>query len=326
MIELLSGIKKIFNNSISGILGNIRHEIGSCDIAPLPDDISCKNPEKKEYKWKPVNDQPKDTSRDVLIRDAEYAIQVATNYIRLLPCGASYLSDKVVLEIGAGINFGSSLIFSCYGAHVMVSDKYLPPWDEKYHPAFYDTLKNLLKKRYPGINLKIFDSIIANNAYSGDAIICHNTSAEDMSCIPDSSVDIIFSNAVLEHLNDLKKAFYHMFRITKCGGLGFHQVDFRDHRDMSRPLEFLLMRDKDFSRMFEEKCGECGNRYRYDEVQDFIEKTGFTIVEFVQSHFVDGTYLNDFILGLKNSEGSKYRDYSLEKLKVDGGHFHLLKK
>lgn len=66
---------------------------------------------------------------------------------------------------------------------------------------------------------------------------------------PSDSVDVILSNAVLEHLENHPKAFSEFFRVTKARGLGFPQVDFRDHRSFERPLEHLLMSREKFERV-----------------------------------------------------------------------------
>ena len=47
--------------------------------------------------------------------------------------------------------------------------------------------------------------------------------------LPAASVDLIFSNSVLEHLRDPEAVMNESARILKSGGLMIHHVDFRDH-------------------------------------------------------------------------------------------------
>jgi 2-polyprenyl-3-methyl-5-hydroxy-6-metoxy-1,4-benzoquinol methylase len=90
---------------------------------------------------------------------------------------------------------------------------------------------------------------------------------------------MVVSIAVLEHLYDVESAFNHLSRVTKPEGLGSHMVDFRDHRDFSRPLEYLLMGENEFYGKFKATHGEIGNRYRPKEMQDLLESAGFEIKE-----------------------------------------------
>ena len=64
--------------------------------------------------------------------------------------------------------------------------------------------------------------------------------------------DALVSNAVLERIKNANKAFTELFRVTSSGGVGLHQVDYRDHRDFARPLEHLLL-DPNRSH---ERCGQ----------------------------------------------------------------------
>jgi ubiquinone/menaquinone biosynthesis C-methylase UbiE len=64
---------------------------------------------------------------------------------------------------------------------------------------------------------------------------------EDVGELPDGSIDIHYSNATFEHLADIPASIAQLGRITKPGGVGFHQIDFRDHRNFDRPLDYLTI-------------------------------------------------------------------------------------
>lgn len=61
--------------------------------------------------------------------------------------------------------------------------------------------------------------------------------------LPAASVDVTFSNSVLEHLPDPAAFLQELARITRPGGLGIHGIDVADHRRYGDPslhaLEFL---------------------------------------------------------------------------------------
>jgi SAM-dependent methyltransferase len=48
--------------------------------------------------------------------------------------------------------------------------------------------------------------------------------------VPSGEVDIHFSNAVFEHVPDMGEVSRNLRRITSPGGVGYHIVDFVDHR------------------------------------------------------------------------------------------------
>lgn len=45
----------------------------------------------------------------------------------------------------------------------------------------------------------------------------------------ESTVDVVFSNAVMEHVDNLPEAYEAMFRVLKSGGLMSHRIDYRSH-------------------------------------------------------------------------------------------------
>ena len=90
--------------------------------------------------------------------------------------------------------------------------------------------------------------------------------------IGESSVDVIVSRAVLEHVFDLDTAFVAMHRLLKPGGRMAHKVDLRDHGLFTdggqHALEFLTVSDRVYTWMGEESAG-LPNR----ELQGYYERT-----------------------------------------------------
>ncbi len=273
----------------------------------------------------PVNFQGRQISEDTLLQDVQYAAQVGQSYIRSLPENYKNLCGKMVLELGPGINFGSALILACRGAKVIVVDRFLAPWDKQYHPRFYSLVKDWICKNMPEADVTPIERILCQDKYCEESIVCYSSPLEDLSVIPEASVDIVVSNAVLEHLYDPLAAFRNLARISKPFALGIHQVDFRYHGMMERPLEFLLLRDSDFTKKFGEVHGECGNRYRPREYEDLLEKVGFQ-VKFDPSLYAEDVYLREFIPRLRSAKGSRYQYTDLDDLRVISGLFTLVRK
>jgi SAM-dependent methyltransferase len=208
----------------------------------------------------------------------------------------------------------------------MVADRFLTLWDLDYHPQFYALLKESMKNHWPLIDPTPLDRVLSQGQYPPESISLCSSSLEKLSGIPNRSVDIVVSNAVFEHLYDLKSAFSHLARITKSGGVGLHQVDFADHRDRSRPLEHLLLKEEVFYGKFKARLGEFGNRYRPQEMRQLLELVGFEVREFRPDIFTEEEYLTEFLGRLRQTRKSRYRDYPAEDLRFISGRFYVVKK
>jgi SAM-dependent methyltransferase len=262
---------------------------------------------------------------EALVEDVKYALQVGRAYEAWLQGETHLLKGKVILEIGPGLNFGSTLYLTCFGARAMVVDPYLAPWDKEYHPRFYQLMRDTLLHDFPQIDVTPFNRILSLGGYDPHILKPVCTSLENLKGIKNASVDYVFSNAVFEHLYDPTRAFSSIARITKTGGMGFHQIDFRDHRTMDTPLEFLLLEDDEFAKLGAACHYECGNRWRPKEYKALFERTGFQVNEIYEDLQTDKEYLETFIPRLRVAEGSKYQHYDEKYLSVIGALFKVQK-
>src|SRR5262249_3479026 len=124
---------------------------------------------------------------------------------------------------------------------------------------------------------------------------------------------------------DLPRGVAQLSRITRPGGVGLHQIDHRDHRDFSRPLEYLLLGEDDFQAAFARCHGECGNRYRPDEAAAPFRDAGFGLLDFTGTIFTETEYLDDFLPRLRAARRSRYRSWPTEGLRVTSGFFRVRK-
>jgi SAM-dependent methyltransferase len=74
--------------------------------------------------------------------------------------------------------------------------------------------------------------------------------------------DVVLSNAVLEHVADPSSVVDECLRVLVPGGVGLHQIDFRDHRDFSDPLAFLRHSSDEWRRINEGNGDHMMNRWR----------------------------------------------------------------
>jgi len=91
-------------------------------------------------------------------------------------------------------------------------------------------------------------------------------------------VDLVFSRAVLEHVNNLQASFHDMYAALKPGGIAIHLVDLKSHglhRD--NPLDFLAWPSWLWSLMYSAKG--VPNRLRVDAYRKAVAQSGFDLIE-----------------------------------------------
>lgn len=251
--------------------------------------------------------------RSFLEADVDYAIQVARNHLQVLERHFD-LSRVSILELGPGINFGPQLILASCGARVTVSDRFLSRWHWRYHPKVYRELR--AKWSEPAAAL---DRVLHARGYPDDVISCIAQPAESLSGVADGAFDCVISNAVLEHVYAPRAVATSLARVTKAGGLHFHQVDFRDHKDFRQPLEFLLVGADEYQAQFERTQGVRGNRWRLSEWIGAFESAGFIVVDVQVNDTASDQYLDGFMPRLRDAD-TVYRDWSEDDLRPLGAH------
>jgi SAM-dependent methyltransferase len=272
----------------------------------------------------PVNHRRRDASPEQIRADVDYTLRVGSGYLATIRRESSDLRGKTVLEVGPGIHDGCALLLAAFGARPMVLDRFLAPWDPAYHPAFYSLLREDLTERFPDADVRPISALLDAGDYVDDVITRHEAALEENPVAADS-VDVVISNAVVEHLYDLSDACAALYRMTRPGGVGLHQVDFRDHRDFTRPLEYLLLGDEAFHDLFERCHGQIGNRHRPDDTAAAFRAAGFEVESFEPNAFADADYLRKFVPRLREAKGSRYGDRRAEDLRVVSGFFRVRK-
>jgi SAM-dependent methyltransferase len=257
---------------------------------------------------------------------AEYAVRIAKSYVNALPGGLSLLRGKSVLELGPGTSFATALILRCWGARkVGVSDRFLSPFRSSYHVPIYRNVVELLRNQHPACNVAPFEECIAAEAHVSSVITALHASLEMFEKDATQKFDIVLSNAVFEHLFSPFRAFRGLWNITADGGVGLHQVDFRDHRNFDRPLEYLLLDEFTFIEMLQDVHGECGNRLRPHQMQAMFRKVGFSTVRFRPNLWAADEYVSDLVPRLRACAESPYQDIAAERLREISGQYELRK-
>jgi SAM-dependent methyltransferase len=267
---------------------------------------------------RPITYRRLEATPDRIRADVAYALGIGRTYLDQMRQFVPSPAGRTVLEIGPGIHCGSVLLLAAYGARPLVSDRFLTPWDAAYHSAFYAALADELARQDPDADVRPIRAVVEAGGYPADVLGCFEKALEEIS-IDSDSVDVVVSNAVLEHLYDPERSFAQLWRITRPGGLGLHQIDHRDHRDFRRPLEYLLLSDDEFDGVFARSHGECGNRYRPDEVTTLFRQVGFEVLDFAGTVFAETEYLQRFLPRLRRACGSRYRGWPATELRTVSG-------
>jgi SAM-dependent methyltransferase len=254
--------------------------------------------------------------QDMIEADAAYACSIARNVLFWLndwgrpPIGLS------ILELGPGRNLACALILAGEGANVTVADRFLCDWQDDYHPAVYRRMLELWEGPAP-----LVEAALKTGRHPLRML---KAPAEALAGIRDGEMDVVLSNAVLEHVYDLQAVLRELFRVAKPGGIQFHQIDFRDHRDFTRPLEFLLLDDREYEAQLIDRHWDHGNRVRPGEVLRWAQEDGFMVLSTMTTNAIDMPYLLELLPRLRSS-GTRYAKWPAVDLHMLGGFFVLSK-
>jgi hypothetical protein len=211
-------------------------------------------------------------------RSADETTRFAINEIRRIGGyigGLERLRGRSFLEIGPGMDLGVPLLAAGFGAESYAIDRYPCPFDPKVHPEVYRLLIARAKDELPGFDPTPVEECLAAGAHRAQRLHWHDCGLEDLRGVPDAGIHVTYSNATFEHLADARLAIEALYGCTAPGGVGFHQIDFRDHRDFSRPLEYLTLAPEQFDALFRGCSGSCGNAVRGQEFEALARAAGF---------------------------------------------------
>lgn len=241
---------------------------------------------------------------------AGYQLSVAEAYLELLRENGVAPAGKTILELGPGENLGAQLLIAGTGASMIVADRYPCAWHDRHRPLY-----RLLAESWSGPTTAIRRAL-ARGGFD-DILRVVDQPAEAMPAIADGTIDVVLSNAVLEHVEDMERAAAELKRVSAPGALHLHQVDFRDHADLSRPLEHLLIPADDFLRSQRRHRWERGCQMRPGEMRDIFAQAGFSILAMEINGVADPRYMDDFLLRLRRS-ASPYAGWKAQDLAAIG--------
>jgi hypothetical protein len=176
--------------------------------------------------------------------------------------GAPESVPRVIAELGPGDSIGIGLMALLTGAERYFALDVVPYGDLQKNLVILDELVALLRARapipgddvFPGMKPEISSRAFPEQLIGGAKLdaalsaervreiawsVAHATDAgsrihyrapwTDDTVLEKSSVDMIFSQAVLEHVDDLPGVYATMYRWLRAGGTMSHQIDYRCH-------------------------------------------------------------------------------------------------
>jgi SAM-dependent methyltransferase len=164
---------------------------------------------------------------------------------------------RAVAELGPGASLGVGIAALLSGAERYVALDVIRHATGSANLAVFDELVDLLTQRtpipgpdeYPEIRPSLGSLGFPSDILSDDRLqvslaverlgrlrelvrleqIEYVVPWDDPAVIERGSIDLVFSQAVMEHVADLRHAYAAMYRWLKPGGLMSHQIDFRAH-------------------------------------------------------------------------------------------------
>ncbi|HEX5051970.1 MAG TPA: methyltransferase domain-containing protein [Planctomycetota bacterium] len=240
-----------------------------------------------------------------------------------LPGHEAHLQGRTLLEIGPGQDLGIPLVLMGFGARAYVVDPYPCRWTASFHAGFYARLLRAAQERYPGGDFGALEQVVSSRSHDRVAglVLC-DAPLERVPQIPSQSVDLSWSNATLEHVTALDRACAELGRVTATGGIGFHQVDFRDHRDFARPLEHLTLAEADarIALANGEHANYYGSQRRWTSYLGSLQSAGFAV-----RFDADMLAAADQVAEISARADARYAQMGAEVLRVLSGTFSIEK-
>ncbi len=248
--------------------------------------------------------------RQKLLEDVDYPFKIADNMIER--CGGSkFLKDKTILEIGPGNFLVNGLIYLSHGAKkVYLIDKYKHIFWDQYDINYHKRIIERISRLNMPYSREALEAISINESslrFDRDKVEFKREDVAQLSLEP-NSIDIVFSNAVLEHIPRLPLAIMAMTRALKPGGIGVHEIDLRDHFSHDDPLKLLSYPEWLWLLMTANRPGFT-NRLRFSDYTNLFDRANLIIDRY---HILQ-KYSGDIS---KIKIHAKFKKYPIDELKI----------
>lgn len=200
----------------------------------------------------------------------DYAVRTFISHVEKTGPRAQ-LSGKTILELGPGDSVATALIAAAHGARAILVDMGtyarmdLQPYFELDHTL---RARGLTMPDFSGCRTVGEMLARCGAQYMTEGLI-------SLRSIETASVDLIFSQAVLEHIRrrEFLDTMKECWRILKPTGICSHQIDLRDH--LGGALNNLRFSERVWESAFFAKSGFYTNRIQYEQMLRLFTQAGF---------------------------------------------------
>jgi methyltransferase family protein len=202
----------------------------------------------------------------------EYALGVMRSHLARV--GWPELRGRTIMELGPGDSISSAVIAKALGADrtILVDTAAYAKSDLAPYRRLVERLERegLSPPTLTGV-ATLSDLLVRCNA------VYLTNGLSSIKTVSDGSVDLVFSQAVLEHVrkSELAAVLRETFRITRSDGFGSHRVDLTDH--FSGQLNSLRFSEKLWEAEWMVRSGFYTNRIRFVEMCRMFEHAGFDV-------------------------------------------------
>lgn len=206
--------------------------------------------------------------------DTSYVISNFNNLLNFASIETKDCNGLNFLEVGAGDSIGSGVVASNFGMSSFIIDV------DAFATKNIEFYKKIICE-LDSLNLNSLEkNFISYEEMCEKFDISYLTEGtSSFKNIDDNSIDIIISQACLEHVRKKEFEFFmnENFRVCKKGALSIHSIDFKDHLEYS--LNNLRFSEKIWESEFMSSSGFYTNRLRYSDMKKMFLESGFEIVK-----------------------------------------------
>ena len=203
----------------------------------------------------------------------EYSVRVFFDHLDRLGYKKNDLKGLTILELGPGDSIATALIASSFGAKVILVDA--GSFTNQDMSTYFGLVRYLKSQGYQAKSIEDCKEVseILNICSSK----LYTEGLNSLKTLKDNSVDLIFSQAVLEHirLSEFSDTLYEIKRILKRSGICSHQIDLQDH--LSGSLNNLRFSNNVWESKLFANSGFYTNRISFTRMLDYFKEVGFEV-------------------------------------------------
>lgn len=203
---------------------------------------------------------------------ADYIANIFDKHIRFAGL-ADRLHDKVILELGPGDSAGSALLAYGFGARAILLDAgSFAVRDIQFYKMLAESFR-LMGLEQPEID----DAVTLDDVLSATGAKYLTEGLNSFAQIETGSVDLLYSQAVLEHVrkHEFIMTMNECRRVISSEGIISHSIDLKDH--LGGGLNNLRFSEDLWESNFFAKSGFYTNRVRFSEMCRYFKESSFEV-------------------------------------------------